>query len=307
MFCSLIPNVEHLILDLETTHFSLICVLENPATGWKVPSPFLSQLRHLQLDFIDVEDGIDLRDFRPLIALPSLKTLQCHHVNTDEYFDDDEDAPGPLSMPRQLGIQHINLMCSVMTHGRLKELIEGCHTLKTFELVYGEATTGDVSEYNFDIVSSAFLTHRACLESLTLDFEGETATEFLKDDDIKGVMTMSSFECLRHIDLPAWGLLRDHQIDDGDENSGSKSISKLPPRSLESLVVRSCDEDTVAALWGLLSTLDTLPNLTDIAFTGAPEADLEGLDGFDDACKERHIGLNQEESVCPSSRIRKYC
>lgn len=306
LLCSLILNVEHLILNLE--YFPLKLGLEDPVIGWKLLGPFLPQLCHLQIDFINKEDYYGLRDFRLLIALPSLKTLQCHHVKDDEN-DDRGVLPGPLSMPRQLSIQHITLMCSEMTQDRLKELIEGCHTLKTFKLVYGDVTTNEVgsAEYDFDILSSAFLTHKACLESLTLDFESETITKWLEKNDIQGMMTMSSFECLRHIDLPAWGLFRFHQNNNDDENSVSMSDSTFLPSSLESLVIRSCDEKTVPALWELLSTLDALPNLTDIAFTGAPKANLDGLDGFEDACKEKHIELNNAKSVRPPSKVRKYC
>lgn len=290
LFCSLIPNVEHLILDLPPTPFKLPDSLSSP----------LSQLRHLQVDFLFEEDGVELRDLRSLITLPSLKTLQGHHVNC-------EDAPfavfkfqeyqRPLSMPCQLSIEHINLMCSVMTHSRLKELIEGCRTLKTFQLVYGEVTVGAVSEYDFDILSSAFLAHKLSLECLTLDFEAETATELLKVDaeDVTGVMAMSSFECLRHIDLPAWAILRAGQNDDGKGKFGSESISKLFPRSLETLVIRSCNENIVTPLWGLLPTLDTFPNLKEIAFSRERDANLEGLHGFEDACKIKGIGLNKEK------------
>lgn len=295
LFCLLVPNIEHLILDLPPWSHSIAPVLNDPRTHWKLPTPFLSRLRHLQVDFEFEDDGIDLRELGSLISLSSLKTFQGHHVANDGSYENEDDSPRPLSMPRQLSIQHIHLMCSVITHGHLKELIEGCRTLKTFEIVYGEVTTGVVFKYDFEILSSAFLVHKACLESLTLDFECKSATACLGDNAIEGIMNMSSFKCLRHIDLPAWGMLRGNQNDDGDGNSGSKSISKLLPRSLESLVVRSCNEDTVAALWELLSTLDILPNLKEIAFTGEPDANLEGLDGFEDACKEKRIGLNKEK------------
>ena len=289
VFCSLIPNIEHLILDLSPGFPGFVPTPSSPFVHDELRSPDLSKLRHLQIDFCCEEEGLDLVDLRPVIAIQSVKILQGHLVYSDDQYDD------ALSRPRQLSIQHINLMCSVISHLRLKELIEGCHTLKTFEIVYGEVTTGAILEFDFDIVSSAFLAHKASLESLILDFEGETATELLTDDDVEGVMTMSSFECLRHIDLPAWGMLRDGQHDNGDEKFDFNAISNLLPRSLESLVVRSCNEDTVAPLWGLLSALDKLPNLTDIAFSGDDDADFEGLDGFDHACKEKGICLNSEK------------
>jgi hypothetical protein len=290
LFCSLVPNIEHLILKLPETPLKVGPVLDYARTHRKLSTPFLSQLRCLQLDFRGGQNGIDLRDLGPLTTLSSLKTLRGCNV-----YDDEEDRLGPLAMPRQLSIEHINLMRSVLTHGRLKELIEGCHTLKTFQLVYSEIPTGAIFEYDFEVLSSAFLAHKACLQSLTLRFERGTATYLLEDGDIKGVMIMSSFECLRHIDLPAWGMLRGNQDDDDDGNSDTKTISKLLPRSLESLVVRSCDEDTVTALWGLLSSLDTLPYLKEISFTAKHDANLEGLDGFENACKEKRIGLNKVE------------
>ena len=282
LLCSLIPKVEHLILDLPPTPFTL---LDSP----------LSQLRHLQVDFLFEKDGLELRDLRHLINLSSLKILQGHHVNCEDDIGDRSEDQRPLSMPGQLSIEHINLMCSAMTQSRIKELVEGCRTLKTFQLVYGEVLVGAIYECDFDKLSSVFLAHKASLESLTLDFENDTATEILEDEDITGVMAMSSFECLRHIDLPEWALLRAYQSDDGSGKSGSKSISTLLPRSLESLVIRSCDANTVPPLWGLLSDLDTFPNLKEIAFGGAPAANLEGLDGFEDACKDKGIGLNKEK------------
>ena len=292
LLCLLLPNIEHLILGLSRMLWGMIPVFNGIRTYWKLATPFLSQLRYLHLDFTHEKDGVHLDKLRPLIALSALETIQGHNINERSYSK--YEFPEPLSMPRELSIQHINLMCSVITHSLLRELIEGCHTLKTFKLVYGERSTGPI--YDFDVLSSAFLAHKASLESLTLDFKGEKATESLEDDDISGVMTLSSFECLRHIDIPAWGMLRVNQNDDdGDGKSDSTSISKLLPLSLESLVVRSCDENTVAPLWGLLSTLDSFPNLKEIAFTGKREANLQGLDGFEDACKEKRIGLNSEK------------
>lgn len=296
VFCSLIPNIEHLILDVPPIAGGCEYQFGNPfLLRPKLRRPTLSKLRQLQLDFSCEEEGFDLREYGILIAVRSLKTLRGHHVCGDEQWEDSNGSPGLILKDQRLSIQHINLMCSVMTHRCLKELIERCDTLKTFEIVYGEVTTGAITEFDFDVVSSAFLAHKASLESLILDFEGETATELLDFNDVEGVMKMSSFECLRHIDLPAWGMLRRDRHDNGDGEFGVKSISNLLPRSLESLVVRSCKRDTVASLWGLLSALDTLPNLKEIAFSGEREADLEGLDGFDQACKEKGICLNSEK------------
>lgn len=294
LLCSLIPNVEHLILDLPPTPFTIVPVLDHARLGWKLLRPALSQLRHLQVDFTFEKDGVELQDLGPFIALSSLKILQGHHVTGESDSDDIPENERSFPMPQQLSVEHIDLMCSVMTHSRLKQLIEGCRILRTFQIVYGEVLVDAVYEYDFHILSNAFLTHKASLERLTLDFEADTATELLEDDDITGVMAMSSFECLRHIDLPAWALLRADKNGDGNGNFESKSVAKLLPRSLETLVIRCCTKDIVTPLWGLFSSLDTFPNLKEIAFSGEFGDNVEGLGGFEDACKQKGIGLNKK-------------
>lgn len=194
----------------------------------------------------------------------------------------------------------MDFKCSVITHGRLNELIQGCSNLKTFQLVYADILVSALSKYDFEDVSSAFLSHEECLESLTMDFGWNyLATEILEDDEIRGVMSMSLFECFRHNDLPAWGFLRG-DLKDGSQSPRSETISKMLPHSLQCLVVQSCNKNTVLPLWGLLDSLDSLPNLKEMAFsselgpTGEPGVHVKGSERFQNSCKESGIEVNSD-------------
>jgi hypothetical protein len=305
LFLSLLPNLMHLQLDVpHYAPLALESTLEHARTQWTSRGPgfgpFLAHLRHLQLDWSLEEDGLDPTSLRPLLALPALATLQGHKVASKHDYDYEEGMePGPLAAPGELALECVDLRCSILSDRHVAELVEGCRALRSLRVVYGDVTTGAVTEFDWGVVSRALRqpAPAASLEALTLDFEGETATEVLEDESVSGVLDMAGCERLRHVDVPAWALLRDGGGGGAASASAGASFVRLLPRSLERLVVRSCTASTVAELWDLLSSLDALPRLEEIAFRAKEGVDLGNLDGFKSACREKGIGVNRQGCV----------
>jgi hypothetical protein len=304
IFLSLLPNVEHMSLDLPASIsiLSTICQGLVFSGGWQETAIFDS-LTSITVGY-SAGVAIQAEDLSVLFTLPNLKAID---VRGCEDF----------GMPWQAGkgtssITSLKLTQADLTLPVLDSIIQSCKRLEVFEYTHRYKTRTNARIPPNKLVQ-LFEEHVDHLLSFSCDTPGDISgciNESLSEET--SVAVFACFKILTRLDVSS-GVLTLHHRNDPKSVTPSDTTTSLPqlyaslPRSLKHLTIRHCHEEGTNTIskhvLDLLQRKITFPNLSTVTLTCPSFKMLDVLMMMMMRDQIRSRGIQIICEVCEPSRV----